>query len=82
MHFITPRARISSRADRPYNPGRRHCADNPLGLPTGPGEQARLVELFRLTLAAEAREWRKARRCRQQAGSLTSQAGMRAWRAA
>ena len=55
----------------------RHCADDPLG----PGEQARLVELYRLTLAAEAQGWRTARRSRQQTGSLTDRAGMRAWRA-
>ena len=50
--------------------------------PIGPGEQARVVELFRIALAAEAQKWRVARRSRQQAGSLTTQSGMRAWRAA
>ena len=78
MLFTTPTAHNSSCADRPVNPGRRHCADDPLC----PGEQARLVELYRLALAAEAQEWRTAQRSRQQAGSLTSQAGLRAWRAA
>ena len=60
---------------------RRHYADDPLGLPLGPGEQAQLVELYRLKLAAEAQKWRNARRCRQQAGSLADRDGMRAWRA-
>ena len=50
--------------------------------PIGPGEQARLVEMFRLALAAEALGWRKARRNRQQAGALTDRGGLRAWRAA
>ena len=49
--------------------------------PLCPGEQARLVELFRLTLAAEAQRWRTARRCRQQAGAITDRDGLRAWRA-
>ena len=77
---INPARRIG-RSDRPFNP-RHHCADNPLGPPIGPGEQARLVEHFRIAVAARAQEWRTARRSRRQAGSLTSQSGLRAWRAA
>ena len=50
--------------------------------PIGPGEQARVVEIFRLEVEAEALAWRVARRNRQQAGVLKSQAGIRAWRAA
>ena len=73
MSFYTTSLCNSSSAIPPLHRGSR---------PIGPGEQARLVELFRLTLVAEAQEWRTARRNRQQAGSLTSQAGMRAWRAA
>jgi len=65
-------ARRLERADRPFSPGRRRGADDPLSLPTGPGEQ------YRLALAAEAQKWR---RNRQQAGALTDRGGMRAWRA-
>ena len=75
--------------DPSHNPHfQRRWVDDPLGLPDfqhaqplGPGEQARLVEMFRLALAA-AQEWRSARRSRQQAGALTSRSGLRAWRAA
>ncbi len=63
----------SSRADKPFNPD---------SYPIGPGEQARMVELFRLALAAKAQEWRTTRRNRRQEGSLTSRSGLRAWRAA
>ena len=63
-------------AERDPNHNSRHV------LPLGPGEQAQLVELFRLKLAAESQKWRTARRSRQQSGALTDRDGLRAWRAA
>jgi len=71
MTFYTTEAREARRANPPFTHDR----------PLGPGEQARLVENYRLSLAAEARHWLAARRAKQQAGIVTARADLRAWRA-